>query len=145
VNSLVRDTRHQAARYFLAVLTAVVGLVLREVLKPLLGEHNPYHIAWLTVVLSAWYCGLWPSILTLIIESLGVWYWFLPPRRSWHFSDPNDVYGLIGFVLLGGVIVALGEINRRTIARKASAEGRAQRAETLFETFMENSPARVYL
>jgi PAS domain S-box-containing protein len=140
-----RKTRQQVVRYGVAVLAAVAGLLFREALKPLLGHHNPYHVAWFTVVFSAWYCGLWPSILTLIIETLGVWYWFLPIHNSWQFQDRNDVYGLIGFVLLGGVIVALGEMNRRTVSRKTSAEERAQRAKTLFETFMDNSPARVYL
>jgi PAS domain S-box-containing protein len=144
--SLALESHQQAARYAVAVLAAVAGLLLREVLRPLLGDHShPYHIAWFTVVFSAWYCGLWPSILTLVIETLGVWYWFLPPRGTWHFRNSRDLYGLIGFVVLSGVIVALGETNRRTVARKASAEERAHRARKLFETFMENSPSTEFL
>lgn len=133
------------ARYSTAVLVAAAALILRRLLDPLLGYQNPYHIAWFAVGFSAWYCGLGASILTLLIEVLGVWYWFIPPRGSFHVQDRADVYGMLGFVLLGGLLVLIGEANRRSAARRVQAEQRAQRTTALFQTFMDHSPATEYL
>ena len=144
-SSLSTDPRQTALRYVLAILAAIAALLLRKALVPVLGDHNPYHIAWLAVVFSAWYCGFWQSLLVLAIETVGVWYWFLPPSDSLRISNRSDIYGLLGFTIFGFLLCMLGESFRGTIARKAEAEARAHRARKLFESFMENSPVVSYL
>jgi PAS domain S-box-containing protein len=143
--SLATEPSQSALRYVLAVLAAIAALLLRKALVPLLGDHYPYHIAWLAVVFSAWYCGFWQSVLALAIEAIGVWYWLLAPHESWRIRDRSDVYGVVAFVLLGGLLTLLGESYRRTVSRKVAAEQQAHRARKLFETFMENSPVVSYL
>ena len=108
-----------AFRYALAILAAIAALLLRGLLTPLLGIHNPYHTVWLAVVFSAWYCGLGPSIFTTILGAVGVWYWFLPPSHSWLIEDRADTYGLLGFLVFGAAIIALGESNRRRFAARS--------------------------
>jgi PAS domain S-box-containing protein len=100
----------------LAIAAALAALLLRELLIPLLGYRDPYHTVWLAVVFSAWYCGLGPSIVTTLLGTLGVWYWFLPPTASFAIRDRTDVYGVLGFLIFSGVIIALGEPNRRGFA-----------------------------
>jgi PAS domain S-box-containing protein len=131
--------------YALAIGAAFAALGLRWLLNPIFGQSNPYHTIWVAVAFAAWYCGLWPSIVTVVIGWLGVWYFFVPPAFSWHILDRSDIYGMAGYVLLSGVIVAMGEANRRTITRKEAAERQATRSRFLFETFMDNSPAFAYL
>ena len=139
------DTDQRTVRYALAILAAIAALLLRKALVPVLGERNPYHFAWLAVVFSAWYCGFWQSIVALVVEALGVWYWLIPPANSWRMEDRREVYGLLSFVLLGSFIIGLGEAYRRTIARRTAAEEKAHRARKLFETFMDNAPATGYM
>jgi len=86
------------------------------------GAHNPYHTAWLAVVFSAWYCGLGPSIVTVAIGAAGIWYWFLPPFHSFGGKALPEVSGVIGFLIFSGVIIALGESTRRSIAKQQKAE-----------------------
>lgn len=143
--ALSSDPGQNALRYALAVLTAIAALLLRKALAPFLGVHNPYHVAWLAIVFSAWYCGFWQSLLTVTVETMGVWYWLLPPAASWRIADRGDVYGLVGFALFGSLLSVLGETYRRTLVHKLAAEQRAHRARKLFETFMDNSPATAYL
>ncbi len=102
-----------ASRYALAVLAAVAALFLRHLLIPLLGFQNPYHTLWLAVALSAWYCGVGPSVVAALIGAIGVWYWFLPPFDSFSVRDRIELFGLIGFLAFSGVIIALGESSRR--------------------------------
>lgn len=143
--ALLTDPRQQALRYVLAIVVAIAALIVRRALIPFLGDHNPYHFAWLAVVVSAWYCGFWPSLLALAIETIGVWYWLIPPFDSWGIADRSDVYGIVAFVLLGGLLTLLGEAYRRNVAHKMAAEQRAHRATKLFQTVMENSPVLSYL
>lgn len=104
---------HPAFRYALAVAAAIVALLLRQLLAPLYGNQNPYHTVWLAVVFSAWYCGLGPSVVTTLLSTLGVWYWFLPSTHSFALQDRTEAFGLLGFVAFSAGIIALGESNRR--------------------------------
>jgi signal transduction histidine kinase len=132
---IARRNKHDVARrYGLAILAAIVALLLRELLTPFLGENNPYHTVWAAVVFSAWYCGLGPSILTALLSVVGIWYWFLPPVRSFALEDPRrDIFGMIGFLFFSGLIIALGESNRRSLSRRQSVEDQLQQAHDELE------------
>jgi len=108
------------ARYSLGLLTAILALILRGVFSPWLGPHNPYHTVWAAVVLAAWYFGMGPAILTTLVSAVGVWYWFLPPGHTFLVNDPREqVVGILGFLVMSGFIIALGEANRRSKERSA--------------------------
>jgi PAS domain S-box-containing protein len=109
----MRSLKSNVARYTLALLATAIALALRWVLAPLLGYTNPYHTIWAAVAFSAWYCGLGPSIISVILGAMGVEFFFLAPIYSLAVQDPADRFGFLGFLLLSGVIVALGEVNRR--------------------------------
>jgi two-component system NarL family sensor kinase len=121
-------------RYGLAVLAAAAALLLRELLSPFLGENNPYHTAWAAVVFSAWYCGLGPSIVTTLVLVVGIWYWFLPPGHSFALEDPKAaIYGMVGFVFFSGLIIALGETNRRSLTKTRWTEEKLREAHDELE------------
>jgi hypothetical protein len=64
-----RFGREDVGRYGIAILAAVLSVLLRQALSPLLGNNNPYHTAWASVIFVAWYCGAGPAILTVILRS----------------------------------------------------------------------------
>jgi signal transduction histidine kinase len=122
------------ARYAAAVLTVVIALLLRALLEPLLGYNNPYHTVWLAVVVSTWYCGLGPAIVTTLLSLAGVWYWFLLPYRSFALQGPKAaISGMIGFLVFSGVIIALGETSRRSLSRSRWAEEQLRRTHDELE------------
>jgi PAS domain S-box-containing protein len=106
-------SEQDALRYGLAIAAAFIALYLRYLLDPLLGLTNPYHVAWLAVVFSAWYCGLGPAILATLIEAVGVWYWFVPAVHSLAGVDRSRFVAALGFLIFSTGIIALGESNRR--------------------------------
>jgi PAS domain S-box-containing protein len=110
------------ARYALGALAGVTGLVLRAALNPFLADRNPYHTAWLAVIFAAWYCGIGPAIVTIIISAMGVWYWFLPPHSSFRIQDTAEIAGLLGFLVFSGLIVSMGESARRIMFKRVLAE-----------------------
>jgi len=141
----ISDTRgaHDVVRrYGLAIAAALVALLLRKLLSPLLGVENPYHTAWVAVVFSAWYCGLGPSIVTALLSLVGVWYWFLPPLNSFALQDAKTgISGMLGFLVFSGLIIALGEANRRSIARSNWAEAQLKNAHEELEQKVQERTA----
>lgn len=132
------DRSNILRRYLFAILAAIAALVLRKLLSPLLGIYNPYHTLWAAVVFSAWYCGLGPSILTTLIGVAGVWHWFLPPLQSLHLLDrKEEISGVVGFLFFSGLIIALGESNRRSLAKRQWAEKQLQAAHDELERKIE--------
>lgn len=125
--------RSAITKYALGVLAAIGALALRHLLNPVLGEQNPYHTLWLSVVFSAWYCGIGPSIAAVVIGGLGVWYWFLPPTGSWNIQTTQEFYGMIGFVIFSTVIISLGESTRRVMAKRQAAEAALTKAQQELE------------
>lgn len=123
-----------ARRYGAAILAAIAALFLYKLLAPALGGQNPYHTAWAAVVFSAWYCGVGPSILAILLDLIGVWYWFLPPAGSFQLANPRaDISGMLGFVGFSGLIVALGESHRRSVAKSQFAEEQLRIAQAELE------------
>jgi PAS domain S-box-containing protein len=106
----------------MAALAGMAALLLREVLNPFLGERNPYHTAWLAIIFAAWYCGVAPAMVTIVICALGIWYWFLPPYSSFAIPTSSEIAGLLGFLVFSGLIVALGESARRIMLKRELAE-----------------------
>ena len=124
-----KENNDAMRRYGLAVAAAIFALWFRRQLSPFLGADNPYHTAWAAVVFSAWYCGLGPSIVTTLLSGLGVWYWFVPPFSSFRVEDPKTaISGMVGFLAFSGVIIALGEANRRTLLRSRWTESQLRKA-----------------
>src|SRR5580658_4513297 len=121
-------------RYGLAILAAFAALLLRQLLSPFLEESNPYHTVWAAVFFSAWYCGLGPSIVTVVLSVIGVWYWFLPRVNLLELQNPKaEISGMLGFLALSALIIALGEANRRSLARTRWAEERLRGAHNELE------------
>lgn len=133
-------------RYGLAIAAALVALLLRRLLSPLLGVENPYHTAWVAVVFSAWYCGLGPSIVTALLSLVGVWCWFLSPVNSFALQDPKTgISGMLGFLVFSGLIIALGEANRRSLSRRYWVEKELRKAQEELEQRVQEQTADLNL
>jgi two-component system NarL family sensor kinase len=121
-----------AVRYGLAILSVIASLLLRQFFNPLLGPQNPYHTAWMAVVFASWYCGLGPALLSVILAAIGSVYSFVPALRSLTIQDKQGIWGLLGFLFFSGLIVLMGEANRRSIARRDLAERQAGELHEFF-------------
>lgn len=111
-----------AVRYILAVLAAIAAILLREALDPVFHARYAYHTIWLAVIFSAWYCGVGPSIVAVAIDTVGVWYLYLTPERSFVGKDRVEIMGILVFLAFSAITIALGESNRRLILKRQQAE-----------------------
>jgi signal transduction histidine kinase len=141
-----RDAYDVVRRYGLAIVAAIIALLLREILFPFLGPNNPYHTVWAAVVFSAWYCGLAASIATALLSVVGVWYFFLPPFNSFALQDPKTaISGMVGFLVFSGLIIALGEANRRSLASSKWAQKQLKKTQEELEQRVQERTADLKL
>jgi len=100
-------------RYAAALLATVVALLVRLALNPFLGDYVPYITLFPAVAFCAWYCGIGPSILSVVVALLGAKYWFIPPVHSFRIVGTVQVVGILAFLVVSCALVAMGEIRRR--------------------------------
>ena len=116
-----------------------LALLARRALNPYLHDYVPFITLYAAVALIAIFVKLGPSIAAALFGLVGVTYWFIPPYHSFVVWDKSRYFvASVAYLLVCAVIIAIGAISRRSKAKLA-------RAETMFQTFTENSPGRVFL
>ena len=100
-------------RYAVALLVTVVALLVRLGLNPFLGDYVPYITLFPAVAFCAWYCGVGPSILSVVLALIGAQYWFISPEHSLRIVGTAHVIGILAFLSVSSVLMAMGEARRR--------------------------------
>jgi signal transduction histidine kinase len=107
-----RISRNILTRYSAALALALVAISVQWTLHPVLGNPASYLALFPAIALSAWLCGLGPSLLTLMLGLCIPAYLFAPFRRS-SASPPSSLLEAVAFVLAAGAIIAVAEWSRR--------------------------------
>ncbi len=103
-----------ADRYAIAISSAVLAIVLRWLLDPMLGHVAFYVTLYVAVTFCAVVCGFAPAILCGLLGFLGIFYWFVDPRHSLSFiRQAPEIHAIVGCFLVCAVLIAMGEANRR--------------------------------
>jgi signal transduction histidine kinase len=100
-------------RYAVALLATIVALLVRLALSPFLGDYVPFITLFPATAFCAWYCGVGPSILSMVLAIIGTKYWFIPPVHSLRIVGSAQVVSFLAFLLASGILVAMGEARRR--------------------------------
>jgi signal transduction histidine kinase len=123
-------------RFAVALGTAVLAILLRAVLDPLLGHVAFYVTVYMAVAFDAVVCGVAPAALSAVLGFLGIFYGFVDPRHSLWVVRPSEIHGIVGCFLVCLVLITLGSTNRKkqlrlnqTIAALTSEGLERQRAE----------------
>jgi two-component system sensor histidine kinase KdpD len=118
-------------RLFGLVLAAVALSVLTA---SLVGVHERLGLSsilliYLTVVVAvAAVGGIWPAVVAAVASSLVINWFFTPPLHTWTIAEPENVLGLVIFLVVAAVVSVL--VDREARARSDAEHGRAE-AEAL--------------
>jgi PAS domain S-box-containing protein len=111
-------------RYGFTVLAIALSTLSRFALDPLLDLRAPFILYFPTVLLCAWFGGLWPGVLSTALSGLIAWYVFFPPQYSFAVSDPTAPTQLIIFILGGVLISMLAESLHRAMRKTEESEAK---------------------
>ncbi|HEY0006589.1 MAG TPA: PAS domain S-box protein [Pyrinomonadaceae bacterium] len=128
---MARLERSLLTRYGIAVLAVAAALLLSLAVKPLIA-HMPFAFFFAAVLLSAWYGGLRPAILSIVLSCLVSSYFFLPPAFSLKI-------GLVQLLQLAIFSVVSLFISFLTAAHSRSQEV-LRSSEARYRTMIEQSP-----
>jgi PAS domain S-box-containing protein len=109
-----RDAKDIFVRYAVAVCSVGAGLALRFALGAALGSTLPYITFFPAIMLAAWFGGLGPGILAMLLSLAAVFYFALEPLYA---ANSADAIGAFVFVGVSVFISILNEALRRSRAR----------------------------
>ena len=69
-------------RYGIAVLVAGVALGVESLLGRFIPQDVPFLLMFCAIMVSVWYGGPWPGLLTMVVAGLATEYSFLDPEGS---------------------------------------------------------------
>ncbi len=100
-------------RYAIALASAVLAILLRWILDPVLGHVAFFVTVYIAVAFCALVCGGIPATVSGIISFVAILYWFVDPRHSLQLiSQPPQVHFIIGAFIVCAVLILLGAANR---------------------------------
>ena len=108
-----RIFKNAPARYATALAAILVALLARGALSPFVGDYVPFITLFPVVIFAAWFCGVGPSILSVVVALLGARFLFVQPVHSFSIPDTPQSVAILAFLVASALIVAMGEMNRR--------------------------------
>jgi PAS domain S-box-containing protein len=116
--------RARLVAYGVAVLATGASLLLRSPLWPVLGDRTPFMTFFPAVILSAFFGGLGPGLLSTFVSAAASAFFLLKPHLSFEVDDPADVVALGLYTLTGVVLSVLSESLHRSRRRIQASERR---------------------
>ncbi len=115
------------ARYGSGVAAVAAATLARWWLHPMFGSHRPFATYFIALPLIAWYAGLGPTLLTLLLGGLAAEVFFMEPASAFAMHDALDVRGPGLYAVLGLAIALVTAALRRTVEalRRSRAGSRA--------------------
>ena len=113
--------RRIALRYSIAVVAFAIVGGARWALIPVWGTAFPFITYYPAIMVSAWYGGLWPGLLTTALGGSATIFFLLPPVGSFYIRSSGEIIGLAVYLLNGVMISSVIEALHRARGRRDEA------------------------
>jgi PAS domain S-box-containing protein len=97
------------ARYGGALLAVALATLAYMGLHPLLGAQRAFSPFFLAALITAWYAGLGPALLALVLGFFAAVYWFVPAEHAGASLARIDPVGRALYLLVGTISIFLSE------------------------------------
>ncbi|OEU90223.1 histidine kinase [Streptomyces abyssalis] len=125
-----RGARLGRSRIVAGWLTGTAGPALLTVLLtaagPGLGLANEMLLFLTMTVTAALLGGLLPAVVSAVVGSLLLNYFFTAPVRTWTVSDPQNILAIVIFVVVGVAVASVVDVAARRTAQAARLRSEAE-------------------
>lgn len=124
--------------YVFAAGGVIIATVLRGALVPLIGYEAPFHLFILCAMVIAFFFGLWPGILGVLVGGLVGDYYFVRPFHTLGPRTATEWWPFLTYLVVANIGVLLIDALRRARRRAIHAARLARtRGEKLEDTIRE--------
>jgi len=100
-------------RYAVAVAATAIAVGLRAAMAPLWGPNLPLITFYPAIMVSAWFGGFWPGLLTTLLSAAAAVYFWMPAMLGLRGGVLGEAVGLAVFIGIGLLISKLtGALHR---------------------------------
>jgi signal transduction histidine kinase len=138
--------------YWLAILSALFGLLFRMVIDPWLGNQMPYITFLVAVALVGLFGEVSAALLSTALGAILAYFCFVQPRYRLGFQGISDAAGFFAYLTAALGIVLLTGARKKAYLRaeqrlqeQLTAESKLRDAQKVFQLFMDNRPGFSYL
>jgi signal transduction histidine kinase len=110
-------------RYSLATAAVLIALLLSTALNPLAGDRAVYVLLLPAVAFAAWYCGIGPSILAIVLALAGAMYGALTTLHTFRVPTVPESVPLLAFFCSSILVIVMAEARRRHNETLQKAQG----------------------
>ncbi len=137
------NLRYLVLRYGFAVASIALAIWVRLLLDPALGNTLPYATLFVAVMLTAWYGGLRPALLAVVLGAFAANYILLPPRGSLSLVGVTHQVGALLYLAVGFGIAVLGGAMHRARQSAETAAGALRESKTELEARVRERTAEL--
>jgi PAS domain S-box-containing protein len=117
----------------LAIGGVAMATLARHLLDPWLGKHNPFAFYFIAIMIAAWFGGMIPGAITLLLGALAGSYFFVEPRGTLFVHTFSDVLAVAMYCIVGGTVLAFSEVHRTALRRSQETAERLRLHEQELE------------
>lgn len=125
-----------AVRYGVSIVVVALAWLVRWALDPWLGNVQAFSFFYAAVALTAWWVGIRPAMLALLLGYVAGHWFFLPPRHALRLEDFPDVMELLTYFSVASAIVFLIALLRKAERRGTTNARIAQEEKSKLEVQM---------
>lgn len=120
------SARRQRGGWLLAVLLVPLVTAALLPLRDRVDLASDMLAFLLVTVVVALVGGLWPALATGLAASLALNFFFTPPFHTWMIADPDNVVGLLVFLLVAALVSGAVEVAARRTQQVADATAQVE-------------------
>lgn len=99
--------------YFFSGLSFLLALLVRDALTPIVGQSIPHATFMVATAFSAWFLGLGPGLVTMILGLPAADYFFTPPIHTWSAFTLAELPSTFTYLVASCALIGMGVINQR--------------------------------
>lgn len=136
--------QRKVVRYAIAVLATAAAIGVRALLDPWVGNHIPFALNFLAIIVIGWTCGMGPGVAAMLLGFITANYLFVQPRHTFAIVTAGDLADTITYFIISLGSLWILHIQRTTHQRAVEGEQLARNRLLELEAIYLQAPIGLF-